>query len=142
MAYIQTEWKNGDTITAEKLNHMEQGIEDASAGGGGGSNVIVLHLTEDEGYYYPQFTVEEFKNAVNAYCNNEAFVYCRVNQGYVVYLPSACSTAYEADIYDMSFTNCLVDSSDRTYLYELRLSCRENDEYVNAVIDFIALRSN
>lgn len=29
MAYTPTEWANGDTITAAKLNNMEQGIEDA-----------------------------------------------------------------------------------------------------------------
>ncbi len=33
MSYTPTEWNTGDTITAEKLNNMEQGI--ASAGGGG-----------------------------------------------------------------------------------------------------------
>lgn len=30
MAYNKTTWKTGDTITAEKLNHAEQGIADAS----------------------------------------------------------------------------------------------------------------
>lgn len=29
MSYIPTVWETGDTITAEKLNNMEQGIEDA-----------------------------------------------------------------------------------------------------------------
>lgn len=29
MAYTPTEWETGDIITAEKLNNMEQGIEDA-----------------------------------------------------------------------------------------------------------------
>lgn len=30
MSYTPTEWKNGDTITAEKLNKIEEGIEGAS----------------------------------------------------------------------------------------------------------------
>lgn len=30
MSYTPTEWKNGDTITAEKLNKIEEGIEDTS----------------------------------------------------------------------------------------------------------------
>ena len=30
MAYTPTEWKSGDVITAEKLNNMEEGIEDKS----------------------------------------------------------------------------------------------------------------
>lgn len=33
MAYEKTQWVNGDVITAEKLNNIEQGIEDASGGG-------------------------------------------------------------------------------------------------------------
>ena len=35
--YEPKEWKCGDTITADDLNHMEQGIAD----GGGGSALIV-----------------------------------------------------------------------------------------------------
>lgn len=34
MSYTPTNWQTGDTITAQLLNKMEQGI--ASAGGGGG----------------------------------------------------------------------------------------------------------
>lgn len=33
MAYTKTQWSNGDVISAEKLNNIEQGIEDASGGG-------------------------------------------------------------------------------------------------------------
>jgi hypothetical protein len=29
-AYVPTNWVTGDTITAERLNHMEEGIENAS----------------------------------------------------------------------------------------------------------------
>lgn len=32
MAYTKQTWECGDTITAEKLNHMEDGIADASGG--------------------------------------------------------------------------------------------------------------
>lgn len=31
MAYEKTNWQTGDTVTAEKLNHAEQGIADNSA---------------------------------------------------------------------------------------------------------------
>lgn len=31
MSYTPTEWKNGDTITAEKLNNIEEGIENNEA---------------------------------------------------------------------------------------------------------------
>jgi len=39
MSYEKQEWANGDIITADKLNHMEDGI----ASGGG----LVLHATDD-----------------------------------------------------------------------------------------------
>ena len=32
MTYVKQTWQTGDTITAEKLNHIEQGIEDAGGG--------------------------------------------------------------------------------------------------------------
>ena len=34
MAYTPKTWECGETITAEKLNHIEDGIADASSGGG------------------------------------------------------------------------------------------------------------
>lgn len=39
MAYTPNVWKDGDRITAEKLNNMEAGIQTASEGGGGSGNV-------------------------------------------------------------------------------------------------------
>ena len=41
MAYTKTNWKDGDVISAEKMNKIEQGIEDAGASGGSG-NVFVV----------------------------------------------------------------------------------------------------
>ena len=41
MSYEKNEWQTGDTITATKLNHMEDGI----AGGGG---VLVVNSVYDE----------------------------------------------------------------------------------------------
>lgn len=56
MAYEKQTWTCGETITADKLNHIETGLEDASGGGieliklktvqGGGNKVCV------EGYVY------------------------------------------------------------------------------------------
>ena len=41
MSYTPTEWTTGDTITAEKLNKIEGGIEDASSNSGGSELFIV-----------------------------------------------------------------------------------------------------
>ena len=53
MSYTKTTWQNGDTITAEKLNNMEDGIESAisgssGSGGGGAMAVIATPLGNDE----------------------------------------------------------------------------------------------
>ena len=40
MSYIKQNWRTGDTITAEKLNHMEGGIESASSSGGGSGEMF------------------------------------------------------------------------------------------------------
>ena len=42
MAYTKQTWANGDTITAEKLNHMEDGIA------GGGSAPLIIDTIYDE----------------------------------------------------------------------------------------------
>lgn len=41
MAYTKTNWKDGDVISAEKMNKIEQGIEDAGASGGSGDVFMV-----------------------------------------------------------------------------------------------------
>lgn len=38
MAYTKQTWATGDTVTASKLNHMEDGI----AGGGGGAMIVTV----------------------------------------------------------------------------------------------------
>lgn len=43
MSYTKTNWQTGDTITAEKLNHAEQGIYDNSTSGG----VLVVHDVDE-----------------------------------------------------------------------------------------------
>ena len=51
MSYVEQTWTTGDTITAEKLNHMESGIGSASAGdsgdGSGSPRNIALYITID-----------------------------------------------------------------------------------------------
>ena len=51
MAYEKQEWKCGDTVTADKLNHMEDGIESANSGGGSAPlifTVIMRSATTEE----------------------------------------------------------------------------------------------
>ena len=41
MRYTKQTWANGDIITAEKLNHMEDGIS--------GSGALIVHMDEETG---------------------------------------------------------------------------------------------
>lgn len=59
MAYEKQTWATGDTITAEKLNHMEDGI-----GAGGGSFVITF--TENNESYTADKTTTECAEAVTS----------------------------------------------------------------------------
>lgn len=43
MAYEKQTWSCGETITADKLNHMEDGIMES----GGGSTLVVNYVEED-----------------------------------------------------------------------------------------------
>ena len=58
MSYTKQTWQNGDVITAEKLNHMEDGIAD--------SNMLVIHATysEEGDEYNTDITFSTAKQAV------------------------------------------------------------------------------
>lgn len=45
MAYTKKTWECGETITADALNHIEDGIEEASQGG---AEPLVLHVISDD----------------------------------------------------------------------------------------------
>lgn len=52
MSYIPHEWTKGEVITAEKLNHMENGIESANSSGGegGDDNLFIVNLSLNENF--------------------------------------------------------------------------------------------
>ena len=79
MSYTKQTWSTGDTVTAAKLNHMEDGIAEAGGGSSGGG-VLVVHdvdgtldktyseilqggfgvietVSEEEAWYYPILAV-------------------------------------------------------------------------------------
>ena len=57
MAYTKQTWTNGDVITAEKLNHIEDGIS-----GSGGSNALICEYDNDAGH--TDKTFGEIKDAL------------------------------------------------------------------------------
>lgn len=64
MSYEPKEWVCGDTITAEALNHMENGIEEASQGGA--EPLLVNSVYSEEGRYDLDKTFGEIRVAFNS----------------------------------------------------------------------------
>lgn len=67
-------WNCGDTITADKMNHIEEGIENASSGGGGVEPLIVkavsLETETDGGKTYKTITTDTtFQQVADAIAN-------------------------------------------------------------------------
>ena len=54
MSYEPKTWECGDIITAEDLNHMEQGIVNS----GGGNASLIIRLTGDEVVYHTSPNIE------------------------------------------------------------------------------------
>ena len=61
MAYERQTWECGETITAEKLNHMEEGISSAS---GGGTALLATITIGEESELSIDKTYEEMANAL------------------------------------------------------------------------------
>ena len=66
MSYVKNTWQTGDIVTAEKLNHLEDGVASASSGGGGGTFVVTYSYQEIEGeqYLVADKTFAEIQNAM------------------------------------------------------------------------------
>lgn len=62
MAYVKQNWETGELITSQKLNHMEDGIENA----GGGALVINRIDDEDNSQFVLDKTFEEIEDALMA----------------------------------------------------------------------------
>ena len=61
MTYNKTTWASGDTITAEKLNNIENGIEASSEASG----LLVVTFTHDNVTYSVDKTFAEITTAIN-----------------------------------------------------------------------------
>lgn len=58
MSYTKNSWSTGDTITAAKLNHLEQGVYDASEGAGGPVRVPFTVEVDAQGHLTATTTAE------------------------------------------------------------------------------------
>ena len=62
MAYTPTEWLDGDLITAERMNKIEDGIVNAGSGESGGSGNYIVHA--DPSTFTLDKTAQEIYNAM------------------------------------------------------------------------------
>ena len=75
MAYTPKTWQCDDTITADELNRMEQGIAEASQGGGDTLVVRVDH-TDDSSFPNVNFIYDKtWREVYNAITNGDVVVF-------------------------------------------------------------------
>ena len=108
MAYSKTTWANGDTITAEKLNKMEDGI--ANAGGKG-----LINITETTDDNIITYTLSASYNDIVAMLENGIIPYTLGNfdgaTGIVMF-----STYDSSDGYVVNFDNISYEAETATAL--------------------------
>ena len=63
MAYVPTNWKTGDTITAGKLNKLENAV---ASGGGGGASGMLITISQSGDNMVLDKNYTEIKNAVES----------------------------------------------------------------------------
>ena len=63
MSYTKTTWSDGDVITAEKLNNIENGVESASSG-----SILVVHVVNGVLDKTWQEICDSFINMIPVYC--------------------------------------------------------------------------
>ena len=88
MAYEPTTWECGDVVTAERLNHMEEGIAanatqiEECCGGGGTGGILSLSYT------WREATAEECVDGGDAYIFNHTWqdIYDALSLGQIVIL--------------------------------------------------------
>lgn len=96
MAYIPTNWKDGDIISAEKMNKLEQGVAESGGGGvllvnvtessdGGGSTPVVNSASPmlTKGSSSTTFTADKTYAEVNAAVNAGKMVYLVYHGNYI-----------------------------------------------------------
>ena len=88
MAYTKQTWNNGDIITADKLNHIEDGI--ANAGG-----LFVVHANEIDGNLTMDKTWQEIYDALAS----DALVICSTTTEQDVYIKIFNRACINNDIY-------------------------------------------
>lgn len=132
MAYNKTTWQTGDTITAEKLNNMENGIEYGCP--------LIIHATPKEGYtWYSSLPLPcdldvscsdlltYLRGIVNQDANTPQIYIIVRNQG-VNYIYLQLTDWYEMmSTFQANFRTIFADG-DIYYIYEFFVESTDNGE--------------
>lgn len=110
MSYDKQTWTNGEVITADKMNHIEDGI--ANSGGGGSSNIIMrVSRTEGTKTYYDK-TWQEVYDAI---ADGQLVLVSEdvdVPQGVMLTMIVGVGSGLDYDAYDTLETEYFADSSN------------------------------
>lgn len=120
MAYVPTEWKKGDIVTAAKLNKLEEGVANAGGGGVLVANIDTTTMTIDK-------TWQEIHDAGFAIIHapdqqNNKITHCwQVEAIYTSSVPGGTQYAIDVIVWNWTGSAYSLDS--------LSLSCADPDEY-------------
>ena len=105
MSYDKQTWQTGDVITANKLNHMEDGI----ASSGGGRFVATATFDEEAEGWYTDYTAQEiydaFENGMDIWIKlsyDEAFAYMNAINAFITYTDESKTTVGQFDVLVLS----------------------------------------
>lgn len=110
MSYTPTNWQTGDTITAEKLNKLENGV---ASGGGGGLFKITATLNNET------WSVDKtFNEIVSAYNNGMLIVLYDTNDGYDIPFSGVLYTENETVFYFKDSIVSMLDAASAIIEYK------------------------
>lgn len=82
MSYTKYEWVDGEVITAEKLNHIEDGIEESGSGSEGESSNLVKVVTAmiaidagDRSVYFDTYPAPTYQELNTFYENGGVIIF-------------------------------------------------------------------
>ena len=120
MAYEKQTWTTGDIITAEKLNHIEDGI-------GNGSDIFFINFRISGGEYSADKTYEELYNAV---LNGKCVIGCTQS---TIYNCLGIRYAGEKVFIGFNYINTELDNHDNIYSVSINtFQYYSNGEIVNS----------
>ena len=108
MSYSPTNWQTGDTVTAEKLNNMETGIENAA-------NAFIVTLTPTA-LDYSGVMDKTLAEIHEAYMANKRIFFKVVAQGVVNIAPCSLQTHFSGYEYP-AYSAYLIDSTNNIIIY-------------------------